>query len=238
MNYYIDKKLTKIIGEGVDGSVFRQSREIQGALRNLDEAFIFFDCQTCPQINLEDSIKEKQYFFCVFSDDLPDDFFHQFNLKNFNIMNHKCLNKTHLIKVIGTLKKFNKKSLTAFFISDSNYDEINYVAKNLKLFLEFNISNISDVDLFKFNVVLRELMTNAIKHGNNFSDNKKVFISCFIKDNYLNLIVEDEGEGFNLPEIPENMNDLREEKRGFFIISNYSERITKNGNNVRIEMKL
>lgn len=50
--------------------------------------------------------------------------------------------------------------------------------------------------LFEVRVILNELMTNAIIHGNRRDNTKKVYIEVGVcNDNQLCIIIEDEGEG-------------------------------------------
>lgn len=90
-----------------------------------------------------------------------------------------------------------------------------------------------------FNIVIRELLLNAIEHGNSNVPDKQVLCSIGqVKDDLFEIKVKDEGEGFehsgidmNVPEDPEQIRH-----RGFSIISEFSKRIIFNekGNEINV----
>lgn len=55
---------------------------------------------------------------------------------------------------------------------------------------------IGDDNLFNIRLILSELIINSIKHGNNNDIDKNIEISLFIDDNWIEISVEDEGNGF------------------------------------------
>lgn len=50
--------------------------------------------------------------------------------------------------------------------------------------------------LFKINIMLREVLNNAVEHGNNFDDTKFICCKIFYEKEILVFEIEDEGEGF------------------------------------------
>ncbi|MCA9082528.1 MAG: ATP-binding protein [Planctomycetaceae bacterium] len=58
-------------------------------------------------------------------------------------------------------------------------------------------------DIFAMRLCLEEGITNAIKHGNKFSDDKKVAINASVSDERLRVEVQDEGEGFVPEDVPD-----------------------------------
>lgn len=70
-------------------------------------------------------------------------------------------------------------------------------------------------------IACSEALINAIVHGNNEDESKMVHTSIVYDDKELIVCIRDEGEGFNLEEIPDptsNENLLKENGRGIFII--------------------
>lgn len=96
--------------------------------------------------------------------------------------------------------------------------------------------------MFKAALVLREMLTNAVAHGNCLQPDRMV--SCWIEpvgDDCLRVVVKDEGKGFcregmtfELPEDP-----LTDRNRGLALVHAYSESVTFNaaGNQVEALLK-
>jgi serine/threonine-protein kinase RsbW len=70
-------------------------------------------------------------------------------------------------------------------------------------------------------IAISEALVNAIVHGNKENPEKFVCIDICYDKSMLTVKIKDEGEGFNLEEIPDptnNNNLLKEHGRGIFII--------------------
>jgi serine/threonine-protein kinase RsbW len=85
-----------------------------------------------------------------------------------------------------------------------------------------------------------ELLVNAIRHGNKEDSDKKVKATLFIHKNIWALRVEDEGEGFELSELPNSDPDEyfeREHGRGVMLLDSYLDEIWyyAEGNKVQIK---
>jgi anti-sigma regulatory factor (Ser/Thr protein kinase) len=88
----------------------------------------------------------------------------------------------------------------------------------------------------------RELLVNAIVHGSNYDSGKSVTLDLNLTtDNYLQILVTDEGEGFSyqtidmtLPKDPQRMS-----KRGLALVKHLSEKLEFNskGNQVKAAVK-
>ena len=92
-------------------------------------------------------------------------------------------------------------------------------------------------------ISLTEAITNAIVHGNQADQNKKVFVHSKFDQNLIRVQVQDEGEGFNYEEVPDPtdpMNILELNGRGVFLIHQLSDGVTysNNGSTVEIKFKL
>ncbi|ROL59112.1 ATP-binding protein [Bacteroidetes/Chlorobi group bacterium MS-B_bin-24] len=78
-------------------------------------------------------------------------------------------------------------------------------------------------------VATTEAVINAIQHGNKFDPNKKVTLNITASKNKIQVIVQDEGSGFDPstiedPRTPENI--LKERGRGIFLIRQLSDSVT------------
>jgi serine/threonine-protein kinase RsbW len=58
-------------------------------------------------------------------------------------------------------------------------------------------------DIFSVKLALEEALINAIKHGNRFDRNKKVHISYNICSERFDILIKDEGEGFDPSDVPD-----------------------------------
>ncbi len=70
-------------------------------------------------------------------------------------------------------------------------------------------------------MAVRECMVNAVVHGNRYSAHKKVHFSVFRHDDEFTIKIADQGEGFELQEVPDPLaeeNLLRHSGRGMFLI--------------------
>ncbi len=70
-------------------------------------------------------------------------------------------------------------------------------------------------------MAVRECVVNAVVHGNRYSAHKKVHFTVFCRDNRFTIKIADQGEGFELTEVPDPLaeeNLLRHSGRGMFLI--------------------
>lgn len=72
---------------------------------------------------------------------------------------------------------------------------------------------------------VRECMVNAVVHGNRYNKNKRVHVSVWIEGSEpggrFKVRIRDEGEGFELHEVPDPLHDtnlLRHSGRGLFLM--------------------
>jgi serine/threonine-protein kinase RsbW len=70
----------------------------------------------------------------------------------------------------------------------------------------------SEKDVFGMRLALEEGIVNAIKHGNKMDVSKKVRIDCCFKDNTVRVVIEDEGKGFKMADVPDPTLDENLEK--------------------------
>ncbi|PID28913.1 MAG: hypothetical protein CSB55_02275 [Candidatus Cloacimonadota bacterium] len=123
----------------------------------------------------------------------------------------------------------------------STYGEADARMPAIKKFVTYFFGEISEIGIFNLNLVLRELITNAIRHGNREDESKSVVISIYIKEknNKLLIKIQDQGEGFDFFgnfTAEKNKNDiLREKHRGLSIIHEYCENITTGSGEISVE---
>lgn len=80
---------------------------------------------------------------------------------------------------------------------------------------------LNEDDLHQFGIAVRESMVNAVVHGNKYSANKQVGLTIEKGLGQITVIVEDEGDGLNLADLPDPLaeeNLLKPSGRGLLII--------------------
>jgi serine/threonine-protein kinase RsbW len=76
-------------------------------------------------------------------------------------------------------------------------------------------------DLHKIGMSVRECMVNAVVHGNRYNARKKVHVMIQRTADRLSIVIQDEGEGFDMAALPDplaNENLLRHSGRGLLLI--------------------
>ena len=82
-------------------------------------------------------------------------------------------------------------------------------------------SGFHEEDLHKIGMAVREAMVNAVVHGNRYNLKKKVHFSLWVEGEQLNIVIVDEGEGFEASELPDPLSEenlLRQSGRGLLLI--------------------
>jgi len=83
-------------------------------------------------------------------------------------------------------------------------------------------------ELFAIKLALEEALVNAIKHGNRMDPAKQVRVEARITSASVELLVEDEGPGFDRRGVPDPTADENLEKcsgRGILLIESYMSRV-------------
>ncbi|SLM30699.1 Predicted anti-sigma regulatory factor RsbW1 (Serine/threonine protein kinase) [Desulfamplus magnetovallimortis] len=108
-------------------------------------------------------------------------------------------------------------------------------------FLTRCIKGISE-HLFAIQLVMREGLTNAVRHGNQLDAGK--IVKCSLKvlpDQFIRMEIEDQGDGFNWrSEQVRQMDDEADHGRGLVIMSQYFSRYWYNdrGNRLVLEKQI
>jgi serine/threonine-protein kinase RsbW len=74
-------------------------------------------------------------------------------------------------------------------------------------------SGFEDEDQYFIELAAREIVINAIKHGNRFDPGKKVEVSLARDQEYMTIEVRDEGDGFRLDDVPDPRAPENQQKR-------------------------
>ncbi len=111
--------------------------------------------------------------------------------------------------------------------------------------LEGFLTNVlSDLELSKERypemlISLTEAVNNAIIHGNKLDESKQVKINCEKSGKHLCFSISDEGDGFDVREVPDPTSDNLIDccgGRGVFIMTNLCDRIQFKNNGSTVEM--
>ena len=97
-----------------------------------------------------------------------------------------------------------------------------------------------DRDLFGVRLALEEALVNAIKHGNGMDPSKEVHIVCSFDDDRVTIVIEDEGPGFDVAQVPDPTADENLDKpggRGIMLMRSFMSRVEYNdsGNRLLLE---
>ena len=77
-------------------------------------------------------------------------------------------------------------------------------------------------------VAVRESVVNAIKHGNGLDADKQVHVSFLVVDDVLEVVVRDEGPGFDPASVPDPFspeNLLRPDGRGMLMMRSFMDEV-------------
>lgn len=91
--------------------------------------------------------------------------------------------------------------------------------------------------LFRVSFMLREVINNAVEHGNQFDESKFIHIQVTQKGDRIIFAIEDQGEGFVL-KVAEQIPDhhLRVRNRGIYLIKEFGFDIEVAGQRVVVHM--
>lgn len=108
------------------------------------------------------------------------------------------------------------------FTFSSTLGNIDDVCEQTTTYLQSRVKDI-EKQLFSVNLVLREALTNAVRHGNMGNPEKNVCFSLTIVDTEsIKLVIEDEGDGFDWRKQQDiDLNDDDDHGRGIIIMETY-----------------
>ena len=126
------------------------------------------------------------------------------------------------------------------FIIPSNFLEGRAIQK--RIMEEVEAHHFHEDAVFAIKLALEEALINAIKHGNKEDPRKKVRIQCHVTDQEAEIIIEDEGPGFDRTSVPDPTTEENLERlhgRGILLMEAYMNVIewSNNGRKVRMIRK-
>lgn len=140
----------------------------------------------------------------------------------------KCIDKKELIQEIHEKIEFEVPSVITLM-----HNILDYLMKRVE---KIGVINPETSNLF---VALDEAFVNAVKHGNKFDVNKLVRITADLSPEEARFTIEDEGDGFNVAEIPNPLdpqNLFKTSGRGVLFIYNIMDEVKYNERGNRLTM--
>lgn len=100
--------------------------------------------------------------------------------------------------------------------------------------------NHRDNILFKINIMLREVLNNAVEHGNNFDETKNIYCKISLTNDIFHFEVQDEGDGFVVNEffVLDDGFAMKTRSRGLELIEKYGFEYKFNNNKVIVKYDL
>ncbi len=140
----------------------------------------------------------------------------------------KCIDKKELIQDRHEKIEFEVPSVISLM-----HNILDYLMKRVE---KVGVVNPETSNLF---VALDEAFVNAVKHGNKFDAKKLVRITADVSPEEARFTIEDEGEGFNVAEIPDPLNPenlFKTSGRGVLFIYNIMDEVKYNERGNRLTM--
>lgn len=160
------------------------------------------------------------------------DEFNEDELKNFveTILNYKSqfVDKIEVVQNLHEKIEFELPSAIA-----TMHSVLDYLMKRVE---KMGVIDVQKSNLF---IALDEAFVNAVKHGNKFDAQKLVKITAEVSTKEAKFTIEDEGEGFNISEIPDPTdpeNLFKTSGRGVMFIHNIMDEVKYNERGNRLEM--
>ncbi len=137
--------------------------------------------------------------------------------------------------------KVQKTTDSISFTFSSTMKNVDGICEKTIRFLESAIMGIQE-QLFAINLVLREGLTNAVRHGNVNNPEKLVMFDLFVTDrSSIKIVIEDQGNGFDWENYKNGKFPGHEEHgRGIIIMKTYFNKYSynKKGNILYLEKSL
>jgi serine/threonine-protein kinase RsbW len=128
-----------------------------------------------------------------------------------------------------------KRSLSMTIPSD---DAAGHLAKEMIL-KAVAANGFNHQSAWAVNLALDEALTNAIKHGNHHDPKKSVHIEWTVTPRHIEIIIEDQGTGFDRHCVPDPRRQENLEKcsgRGIFLIESYMNQVEWSNGGRRLRM--
>ncbi|MCD4651789.1 MAG: ATP-binding protein [Candidatus Cloacimonetes bacterium] len=130
-----------------------------------------------------------------------------------------------------------------FFTAKSSIHHIDVVVDKIFKFVDCVTEIKGEEERFRLFLLLRELMTNAVLHGNKEHIESRIRIAILMvsEKHELVIVVGDEGNGFDLNQMMDMIkheDDLREHHRGLLIVRSLSSRMYNKKNSMIVHFTL
>lgn len=89
-------------------------------------------------------------------------------------------------------------------------------------------TGVAEEAIFGIDMAVREVVTNAVKHGNKFDEKKRVEITFMDSDEGFEVTVRDFGEGFEVDDVPDPTNPenlMKASGRGILFMNTFMDRV-------------
>ncbi len=140
----------------------------------------------------------------------------------------KCVDKKEYLQDLHEKIQFEVPSVISLM-----HNILNYLMKRVE---KVGVVNPETSNLF---VALDEAFVNAVKHGNKFDSGKLVRITADVSPEEARFTIEDEGDGFDVAEIPDPLdpqNLFKTSGRGVLFIYNIMDEVKYNKRGNRLTM--
>jgi anti-sigma regulatory factor (Ser/Thr protein kinase) len=123
---------------------------------------------------------------------------------------------------------------------ESNFESVHRVV--LEIIDEIRKTDLKEMQniIFKINVMLREVLNNAVEHGNKFDESKLVFCRIEYTENEFICTISDEGVGLEVDEFynMENGFTIKRRSRGLELITKYGFKYKFKDNEITVKYYL
>ncbi|MBK8812800.1 MAG: ATP-binding protein [Acidobacteria bacterium] len=140
----------------------------------------------------------------------------------------ECVDKLATVQAVHEKIEFEVPSLISLM-----HDILAYLMRRVE---KVGVINPETSNLF---IALDEAFVNAVKHGNKFDSAKLVRISADVSPDEARFTIEDEGDGFDVSEIPDPLdpvNLFKTSGRGVLFIYNIMDEVSYNDRGNRLTM--
>ncbi len=120
----------------------------------------------------------------------------------------------------------------------SNFEAVDAAVIEILNLIKNQLPMIDSHRRFKINFMLREILNNAVEHGNHFAEDKFTNIVVKLQHEGLVFEVRDQGDGFKLEPDFHIRNNLRERQRGYETITEMAFKIEIDHNCVKVTFDL
>jgi serine/threonine-protein kinase RsbW len=108
----------------------------------------------------------------------------------------------------------------------SSFEELEFV--DLLMDEVARWAGLSEEDAVGVALAVREAAANAIRHGNQLQEGKRVGVCASLGSDGLTVVIRDEGEGFDSTDLPDPLaplNLLKRSGRGIFLIRKFMDEV-------------